>query len=68
MFIQNMLNLLWLSAALALSFLLLARTGSAAKVETGHSGNVRPAARPDAAVVIPSYPAEAIVIEALPAE
>ncbi|HUU57270.1 MAG TPA: hypothetical protein VMW93_08005 [bacterium] len=65
---SNLINLLGTFAVLAVSFLLLARAGSAAKVKANPPGAVRAAARPDAAVVIPSYPADAVVIEALPAE
>ena len=65
---SNLINLLGAFAVLALSFLLLARAGSAAKVEANPPAAVRAPARPDAAVIIPSYPADAVVIEALPAE
>jgi hypothetical protein len=63
----NVINILGTFAALALSFLFLVRAAAPAPAESGRTIETPPAAKSPGAVEILSFPADAIIIEALPA-
>ncbi len=65
MFKNNVINIIGTFAVLALSFLFLVR--AAAPGENRGPEEAPPAANPASAVEILSFPADAIIIEALPA-
>jgi len=62
---SNAINLLGIFAALAVSSLLLGWTAAQPPVET-QPANVIAAEAPATPIVIKSYPADAVIIEALP--
>lgn len=65
---SNVINLLGIFAALAASSLLLARIAALPVTETEPANVVAAEAVPPPPIVIKSYPADAVVIEALPAK
>lgn len=73
MYKSNVLNLLGVFAALALSFLLLSRVAApvaetaAADIATYETGPGS-SPRPPNAIIVESLPADAIIIEAVPAQ
>jgi hypothetical protein len=67
MFKNNVINILGTFAVLALSFLFLVRAAAPAPAEKGRAIETPPAVKPAGAVEIRSFPADAIIIEALPA-
>ncbi len=64
---NNIINILGTFAVLAISFLFLIRAAAPAPAEKGRAIQTQPAVKPAGAVEIRSFPADAIIIESLPA-
>lgn len=65
---SNLINLLGIVAALALSLLLLARTAELPPAELEPENVIAADTTPAAPIIIKSYPPDAVIIEALPAK
>ena len=66
MLTSNVINILGIVAALAVSSLLLGWTAAQPPVETQPANVIAAEAAPAAPIVIKSYPPDAVIIEALP--
>jgi hypothetical protein len=68
MLTSNVIHILGIVAALAVSSLLLGWTAAQAPVETQPANVIAADTAPAAPIIIQSYPPDAVIIEALPAK